>query len=167
MTSKTKRRKPFKATAKPTYSLLEEAMASPTEPLPLSKREYQLGLIRQAIENMRSAPVVTRFDWDAIADCTNLLETLATEGEVADEGGWIAEAAREMAMAAKRFREGKALRLTGAGMQAAVSVFEGYEMSVNALPARTIIRTHRLTERRIREIASGKRRVHDIEVVSL
>lgn len=167
MTSKTKRRKPSKALPPPTYSLLHEAMASPTEPLPLAKRDYQLGLIFKAIENMRSAPEVTRFDWDAIADCTNLLETLATEGEIADDGGWIAEAAREMAMAAKRFREGKVLRLTGAGLQAAVNVFEGYELAVNALPARTIIRTHRLTERRIREIASGKRRAQDIEVVSL
>jgi hypothetical protein len=35
------------------------------------------------------------------------------------------------------------------------------------LAARTTIRAHRQTERRVHEISTGKKRPHDVEVVSL
>jgi hypothetical protein len=36
-----------------------------------------------------------------------------------------------------------------------------------ALPERTMVQCHRDTERRLREIMSGKRRPHDVEVITL
>lgn len=151
------------------YTMFDEIAASPTQPLPLLKRDYQLGLIQTAIEAMRTAEAPNRNHWDAICDCVNLLETLVREDEINDDGGWIAEASREMALAAKRHREGKVLRLTGTGLQAVMNAFEGYEMAVNSLPARTIVRTHRLTEIHVRDILAGKRLrgQQDIEVVAL
>lgn len=150
-----------------TYSLLEEMAASPTEPLPERLRQWQLTGMRASIEAMRADPAPMREHWLLIADMVNLLESLVELGELKDDGGWIAESAKELALSAKRSHEGKALRLTGPGLVAVENALEGYEMAVNALPARTMVRAHRRTEKRISEIRSGKRRSADIEVVSL
>jgi hypothetical protein len=35
------------------------------------------------------------------------------------------------------------------------------------LPARTMIRCHRLTEKRIHELLDGKRKPHDVEITAI
>lgn len=148
----------------PEYTLMDELMASPTEPLPEAKRRYQLGVIQEGIEAMRTKAAPTSEDWAAVADLVNLLETLVEMGEIDDGGGWIAEALREMAEAAMRFQAGKPLRLTGAGLNAVANAFEGYELAISELPARTMVRVHRKTVARVRAIVQGKRRSADLVV---
>lgn len=147
--------------------MLDEITASPTTPLPFSKRDHQLALMHLSLEALRTADAPQKGHWEIVADCVNLLETLVEMVEIADEGGWIAEASAELAQAAKRAREGKALRLTGRGLEAVAEALEGYEMVLNERPARVVIRAHRLTEIRIHEIRTGRRRAHDVVVVSL
>lgn len=162
-----KKRSKYRPQFRTTYTMLDEIAASPTQPLPFSKRDHQLALMNMALEAMRTADVPQKGHWEIIADCVNLLETLVEMVEITDEGGWIAEAATELALAAKRSREGKSLRLTGTGLQAVTEALSGYEMVITERPARVVIRAHRLTEIRIHEIRTGRRRPHDVEVVSL
>lgn len=158
-----KRKRP--AVAPLRYSVLDEMLASPTEPHP--DLTYQLALIRAGIEEMRTAPEPTSAAWEAIADLVNLLESLVDMGEIDDSGGWIFEAAKELAHAGMRFQQGKPLRLTGAGLTAVCNAFEGYELAATNLSARTMVRAHRRTELRVREVRMGKRRSTDTVVVSL
>lgn len=162
-----KKRSKYRAKPVRQYSLVETLMADRNAPMALSKREAQLDQIRAGIEGMRTAEAPGRMHWDPIADCVNLLETLVEHGYLNDDGGWIREASTELAMAAKRSREGKGLRMTGPGLTAVENALEGYESALSQLPERRMIDIHRLTEIRIHEIHSGKRRAHDIEVVSL
>jgi hypothetical protein len=57
--------------------------------------------------------------------------------------------------------------LDGSGIQAVRSVLADYVDLLEALPARTMIKAQRETERRIHEILVGKKQPHDIEVMSL
>ena len=162
-----KKRSKYRAKPVRQYSLVETLMADKNAPLSLSKREAQLDEIRAGIEAMRTAESPSRRHWEVIADCVNLLETLVEHDFLEDSGGWIAEASTELAMAAKRSRSGLALRLSGPGLKAVENALEGYEAAISQLSARRMVEIHRLTEIRIHEIQSGKRRAHDIQVVSL
>jgi hypothetical protein len=44
------------------------------------------------------------------------------------------------------------MRLDGPGLQAVRAVLEDYQAALECLPARTMVRCHRATEKRIREI---------------
>jgi hypothetical protein len=57
--------------------------------------------------------------------------------------------------------------LDGEGIVAVRSILRDYAELIDVLPARTMVRAHRLTERRIHEILDGKRRAHDIEIMDL
>jgi hypothetical protein len=72
-----------------------------------------------------------------------------------------------MAMAGKRNMAGGAIRLDGAGIQAVRAVLEDYAALLDMLPARTMIRCHRLTEKRIHELLDGKRKPHDVEITAV
>ena len=47
------------------------------------------------------------------------------------------------------------------------AVLEDYAGALAALSERTMVRVHRLTEKRISEILAGKRQPHDVEVMAL
>jgi hypothetical protein len=151
----------------PSYTTFDELLASPDRPLPQLHIDHQLGVMRAGLDGLLTSEAPGREQWAVVADCINLLETLVDMGAIEDEGGWIAEAARELAQAAQRFTASASLRLTGAGVKAVQSALEGYELAVTNYSARTMIRAHRLTEKRIREIRSGKCRPHGTVVVSL
>lgn len=106
-------------------------------------------------------------DWAVCSDAVNLLETLVKQGEVEDNQGLLLDAITALAQAGQRHKAGQALRLSGAGMQAVRAVLEDYAAVISVLPARTMIRCHRLTEKRILEIMRGKRQAHDVCVVSV
>jgi hypothetical protein len=87
--------------------------------------------------------------------------------EITDASGLLADAVTAMAMAGKRHRAGGNIRLDGAGIQAVRAVLEDYRDLLEVLPARTMIKAHRETERRIHEILAGKKKPHDVEVMDL
>jgi hypothetical protein len=45
------------------------------------------------------------------------------------------------------------------------TVLANYAELLDMLPARTMIRCHRLTEKRIHAILDGRKRPHDVEIV--
>lgn len=150
------------------YTIIDEMMASPTEPLPVAWKTYQLTRMYEGLAAMEKAPSPTTDDWRVVSDAVNLMETLIETMKVCeDASGLLMDAITAMAMAGKRNTDGGAIRLDGAGIQAVRAVLEDYAALLDVLPARTMIRCHRLTEQRLHELLDGKRKPHDVEVTTL
>ena len=148
------------------YTLMHEISASPTQPLPAEWQRTQLTSMWDGLRDLEQHPAPDTSAWRVCSDAVNLMETLIEQGEVQDPRGLLMDAITALAEAGKRHRQGKSLRLSGAGMQAVRAVLEDYAEVIAALPARTMIRAHRLTEKRLHEILAGKRLPHDVEVIA-
>jgi hypothetical protein len=150
------------------YTLFDEMAASPTDLLPQDWRTYQLTRMYEGLAAMEKAPTPTTDDWRVVSDAVNLMETLIVDMKVCeDTSGLLMDAITAMAMAGKRNMAGGAIRLDGAGIQAVRAVLEDYAALLDMLPARTMIRCHRLTEKRIHELLDGKRKPHDVEITAV
>ncbi len=159
------------------YSLLDVMMASPTQPLPPELQRHQLTRMHGGLESMEKAPTPTTDDWRVVSDAVNIMETLVNNGpwldcdgdpvEIKDASGLLQDAVMALAIAGKRHKAGGNIRMDGAGIQAVRAVLEDYSDLLEALPARTMIKAHRDTERRIHEILAGKKKPHDVTVMKL
>jgi hypothetical protein len=150
------------------YTILDEMMASPTEPLPEKFRMHQLTMMYQGLHAMETAPAPTLDDWRVVSDAINLMETLVVEMKVCeDSSGLLMDAITALALAGKRNRAGGTIRMDGVGIQAVRSILSDYAELLNVLPARTMYRCHRLTEKRLHDLLDGKRRPHDVEITSM
>jgi DNA-binding transcriptional regulator PaaX len=150
------------------YTLFDEMAASPTELLPQDWRTYQLTRMYEGLAAMEKAPTPTTDDWRVVSDAVNLMETLIETMKVCeDSSGLLMDAITAMAMAGRRNTAGGAIRLDGAGIQTVRAVLEDYAALLDMLPARTMIRCHRLTEKRIHELLDGKRKPHDVEITAM
>lgn len=149
------------------YTILDEMMASPTDTLPESHITSQLNAMWSGLTELETGANPSREHWAVCSDSVNLLETLVLKRQVEDGQGLLQDAITALAQAGQRSVKGMPLRLSGPGIQAVRAVLEDYSSVIEQLPARIMIRAHRLTERRIREISQGKRRAHDVEVVAL
>jgi hypothetical protein len=156
------------AKAKQVYSMLDEMMASPTEPLTQEKRQYQLLRMYEGLRALEIAPEPSTEDWRVVSDAVNLMETLILEMKICeDASGLLMDAITAMAKAGQRNLAGGAIRLDGPGIQAVRAVLRDYAELIEVLPARTMVRCHRLTEKRILNILQGKLRPHDMEITRL
>jgi len=156
------------AKAKQVYSMLDEMMASPTEPLTQEKRQYQLLRMYEGLRALEIAPEPSTEDWRVVSDAVNLMETLILEMKICeDTSGLLMDAITAMAKAGQRNLAGGAIRLDGPGIQAVRAVLRDYAELIEVLPARTMVRCHRLTEKRILNILQGKLRPHDVEITRL
>jgi len=150
------------------YTLLDEIAASPTELLREHWRTYQLTRMYEGLAAMEKSPTPTTDDWRVVSDAVNLMETLVVDMKVCeDTSGLLMDAITAMALAGKRNMAGSTIRLDGAGIQAVRAVLEDYAALLNVLPARTMIRCHRLTEQRLHELLDGKRKPHDVEITAV
>jgi hypothetical protein len=96
------------------------------------------------------------------------METLILEMKICeDTTGLLMDAVTAMAKAGQRNLAGGAIRLDGLGMQAVRAVLRDYAEVIEVLPARTMVRCHRLTEKRIHDILEGRKRPHDVEITRL
>lgn len=150
------------------YSLMDELMASNTEPMPEKMRLYHLTRIYQGLNALEKAPVPTLQDWQVVADGVNMVETLIVEMKVVDDAsGLLHDAVEAMALAGRRHLAGGNIRLDAAGIQAVRAIVEDYSTMLEMLPHRTMVKCHRLTEIRVMGIRSGKRKANDVSVVQL
>jgi hypothetical protein len=150
-----------------TYGPLAELLASPIAPMPKALRVHQLTRMWQGLAAIETAPQPTTDDWRVCSDAVNLMETLVAMGELEDHSGLLLDAVAALAMAGKRHTAGGAIRMDGKGIQATRAVLEDYAQALDALPHRTMVRCHRFTEKRLREILAGHKRPHDIEITVL
>ncbi len=147
------------------YTLIDEMMASPTEPLPKAWRVGQLTKMYDALHQLEQAPGATPNDWRLVSDAVNLVETLVEMKVCEDDSGLLMDAITALAMAGRRSKNEKSLRLDGEGIQAVRSILSDYAYLIDVLPARVMIRCHRLTEKRLHEILDGKKLPHDVEIM--
>lgn len=149
------------------YTLMDELMASPSLPLPAEYRRHQLTRMYQGLHALEKADNPSVDDWLVVSDACNMLETLIVEMQICeDTDGLLNDAIKAMGEAGKRHKkEGKPIRLDGPGIQAVRSVLESYAELLDTLPARTMYRCHRLTEKRIHDILEGRKKAHDVEIV--
>lgn len=151
-----------------TYTLMDELAASSTEPLPMDFRRHQLTRMWSGLSAIERLPAPTTDDWRVCSDAVNLMETLVVEMRVCeDASGLINDAVTALAVAGKRHRATGTIRMDAAGIQAVRAVLEDYAEVIDALPARTMMKCHRLTERRNHKIIQGKKQAHDVEVCGL
>ncbi|PKO71092.1 MAG: hypothetical protein CVU23_06195 [Betaproteobacteria bacterium HGW-Betaproteobacteria-17] len=151
-----------------TYSMVDELLASPTEPMPVAKRTLQLSRMWEGLVAIETGAEPKAVDWRYCSDAVNLLETLVREMHVAeDTTGLLQDAITALAHAGQRHFTHGTIRLDGPGMRAVRMVLESYADLIEQLPERTVVRAHRLTERRIFQINSGQGRQHDVQVVAL
>jgi len=120
-----------------TYSHWDVLLASPTEPLPLKKRQYQMGLMLKALENCKTKPSVQ--DIAALSTAVDLMNTLCDMGHLEDK-----EKALEDAMIALMHEN-----LNDIEVRMFEGILEDYQMVMDNLPARTMIAAHRETEKRL------------------
>ncbi len=150
------------------YTIMDEMMASPTEPLPVEYRRHQLTRMYEGLASMEKCANPTTDDWRVVSDSINLMETLIETMQVCEDNSeLLMDAITAMAMAGRRNLAGNAIRLDGAGIQAVRAILEDYAALLDVLPARTMIRCHRLTEKRLHDLMDGKRKPHDVEVTLL
>ena len=148
--------------------MMDELLASPTEPMPSSSRQHQLTQMWSSLASIERAHEPTSDDWRICSDAVNLMETLVEMQVVEDSSGLLMDAVRALAVAGQRHkREGKPIRLDGPGIQAVRAVLASYAELLEVLPARTMYRCHRQTEKRIHEILQGRKRPHDCEVMDI
>ena len=150
------------------YTMLDEMMASPTEPLATEKRQHQLLRMYQGLASLETSPEPSTEDWRLCSDAVDLMETLVMEMKVCeDTTGLLMDAITALAKAGQRHMAGGPIRLDGAGIQAVRAVLSDYADVLEVLPARTMVRCHRLTEKRIHDILQGRLRPHDVEITRL
>jgi len=150
------------------YTIFDELLASPSQPMPEDKRRHQLTRMNGGLHAMMTAPEPTADDWRVVSDAVNLMETLVSMGVAEDVSGLLQDAVKALAIAGHRHTElGQHIRLDADGIAAVRSVLEDYAEMLNFLPHRTMLRCHRLTERRILEIQTGKSKAHDVTITSL
>lgn len=150
-----------------TYTLMDELTASPNEPLPADFRRHQITRMIGGLANIERAPEPTTDDWRVCSDSVNLMETLVEMGVCEDASGLLSDAVTALAMAGKRHRTTGTIRLDAPGIQAVRAVLEDYAAIIDQLPARTMVRFHRLTERRIHQIMQGKLQAHDVQILAV
>ena len=120
-----------------TYSHWDVLLASPTEPLPLKKRQYQMGLMLKALENCKTKPSVQ--DIAALSTAVDLMETLRDMGHLEDKDNALEDAV--IALMHDNLNDIEVRMFEG--------ILEDYQMVMDNLPARTMIAAHRETEKRL------------------
>jgi hypothetical protein len=120
-----------------TYTHWDVLMASPTDPLPMKKRQYQMNLMRQALENCKTKS--TPQDIAALATAVDLMNTLRDMGHLEDVDKALEDAM--IALMYENFNDIEVRMFEG--------ILEDYQMVMDNLPARTMIMAHRATEKRL------------------
>ena len=149
---------------KETYTMWDAMLASPTEPMTEKATRHQLTRMWSGLAALETSAEPTRDDWAVCSDAVNLMETLVKEGHIEDTNNLLFDAMKALAEAGQRSFAGHPIRLDGKGIQAVRGLLEDYAMVLEALPARTMVHCHRLTEKRLQEILKGHKQSHDVEV---
>jgi hypothetical protein len=127
------------------YSLMDQLMASPTEPLSKAKQEAYMNKVWASYCVLRgSSP-----DYESVDRCIdiiNMVESLIALGIAEDRSGLIPDAQRALGRCVESYPDGPAQALTPEGADAVRAVLEDYAEAMAQLPARTMIQCHRRAE---------------------
>ena len=138
------------------YTLWDELRADPVEPLPMKDRINTVGKIGDSLKALKLDPSPSVEDWRRLSDMVNMVHTLVDMGEMVDAQALLNDACEAMVKAADRHKADLTLRFDGPGVQSMSALFEDFSLAVSVLPARTMIRCHRLTVKRLQAIRKGQ-----------
>ena len=141
-----------------TYTMMHVLMASPTEPLPQEKRTNQLTRMFMAMRNLEQAPEPTVDDWECVNDAVLLMQSLWLMGIVQDPEEQILHAIDALGKSGIRSLDKGVIRLDGKDISILRGILQDYADLLNVLPARTMIKAHMETERRVLKIVKKYRR---------
>lgn len=159
-----------------TYTLIDEMMASTTQPLPADKIRHQLSRMYQGMAALETSEKPTVDDWQVVSDAVNMLDTLTQNNggwwldcdgdpvQIKDSSGLLPDAVAALAMAGRRHFEHGVIRLDAKGIATIRAVLEDYAALIEVLPARVMIKCHRKTEKKLHDIMRGKPQPHDVIV---
>ena len=77
----TKRRKPRAHQPHTYYTMMDELLASDSQPMPERNRTHQQRRMADALHELMHAPAPSNDAWRVVSDAVNLLETLVQHGE--------------------------------------------------------------------------------------
>lgn len=147
-----------------TFTIWDELKANPIRPVSEQFKTAHLSRIYSGLDGLFSNSPKSS-DWRMVADASNLIDTMVDPMGICDDSdGLIAEACKAMSDASDYIKRGRTVQWEDGQKEAIKSVVQDYATMLESLPERTIIRSMRLTEIRMREILSGKRKHGDIVV---
>lgn len=141
------------------YSLWDELRADPVQPLAIQDRINTVGRMADSMAALKLDPCPPVEDWRRLSDMVNMVHTLVDMGEMVDSQALLADVFEAMVKASDRYKAGQPLRFDGPGVQAMDALFQDFSTAVSVLPARTMIRCHRLTVKRLQAVRKGQQKV--------
>ena len=140
------------------YSLWDELCADPVQPLSIKDRINTVGKMADSMAALKLDPCPPVEDWRRLSDMVNMVHTLVDMGEMVDSQALLADVFEAMVKASDRYKADQPLRFDGPGVQAMDALFQDFSTAVSVLPARTMIRCHRLTVKRLQAVRKGASR---------
>lgn len=141
------------------YTLWDELCADPVQPLSIRDRLNTVGKMGESLAAIKLDPIPAVEDWRRLADMVSMVHTLVDMGELVDSHALLSDAFEAMTKAADRHKAGQTLRFDGPGVQAMDALFQDFSEAVSVLPARTMIRCHRLSTKRLQAVRKGQQKV--------
>jgi hypothetical protein len=158
------------------YSIVDELMASPVNPLHKNQRDHHLGIIAKSFHALEKGEHPTLQDVGHVADAVNMLDTIVNmrfnqtakdfdEIEFPDETRRASTDA--VARCAIRGRETGTYRFDAPGLVVVRELIEFYSDLLDVLPARVFIKAHRKTTTDVADALAGRLKSKDIQVVEV
>lgn len=141
------------------YSLWDELRADPVQPLAIQDRINTVGKMADSMAALKLDPCPPVEDWRRLSDMVNMVHTLVDMGEMVDSQALLADVFEAIVKASDRYKADQPLRFDGPGVQAMDALFQDFSTAVSVLPARTMIRCHRLTVKRLQAVRKGQQKV--------
>ena len=158
------------------YTVMDELMASPVNPLTQRQRDHHLGIITRAFESLQKGEHPTLIDVGYIGDCVNMLDTITgmrfnqkgsdfEQIEFSEDTRYAATQA--VARCVIRGRESSTYRFDAPGLTVIREVIDFYTVLIDTIPARVFIKAHRKTVKDCADALAGKLNRANIEVVEV
>jgi hypothetical protein len=158
------------------YSIVDELMASPVNPLHRNQRDHHLGIITRAFESLEKGERPTLQDAGHVADAVNMLDTItgmrfnqtAKDFDTIDFPEETRRAATDaVARCVIRGRATGAFRFDAPGLVVVREVIEFYSDLIEVIPARVFIKAHRQTVKAVEDALAGKLKSKNANVVEV
>lgn len=158
----TRRKTPKPGAPGESFSLAEELIASPTNPMPAPDAAERVRVAREHLERLQYAAEPTVMDWRVCAMVGNVIEIMLELGIVQDAQGLLQDAQAALLEASERaLNRGAPIRLSGTGIKSLTWLVDSFEDILTLVPHRTMVRAFRETDKRMRALNLGQRRPGD------
>lgn len=149
------------------YTHAEELSASEVRPLHQRKLALIAAACTAAVQAVATG-AATEGHWRVLADAANLTETLLDMGEFDDPDHLFRDGVAAVVTLSRLHGDGAPMCLRPEQLEHLQDFCDAYVQMLQQTPARTYIRAHRATERRVRELllsSYGRSETHEFIVI--